>query len=522
MVKGSLTKCVVFLTALLILGAEAYSQQDGYPDAPRLLLDAVNKVAKDIVSSKNVNRLGSALNSIFFYTVADSLAPENKDVPIRTIEAYQYLGETARTDKHMGASAKSSGSTSILEKPGFAQLLGYAIEHGAIQQKIASTALTLSTSPYAIFAMVNGDTAQSYEKAGFLKRIGTSATFNISNQNNVLENVDWNQLSEWAIQFRLVGDRSTRSKKFQEFWASEIKPKIQRRLNVISGAQSLIGEDKNLEKIRRKMSDPSSDDDPKLKEQSLRDKIQEYLSESKDETSAKQISDIEELILRHMKKFLFDPIRKNEIIISHQTRVVINTQAIPSLAEAHRELEQARQLLDRYLTEFNKGPLLTLAFTDHRRINESDYSDIKLLYEQDVRPLKVVSNVWIAFYHDPDPSINQERIRDFGLAVSFEGKANNPFAVSAADMSKITYSFSGRYQRMGENKGVSERTPDIVVAQFKLDLPITLGISLPFSFSYASSTEQNKENEMRFSFGVNFDVDKLYALTRKILRPSNN
>ena len=169
--------------------------------------------------------------------------------------------------------------------------------------------------------------------------------------------------------------------------------------------------------------------------------------------------------------------------------------------------------------QFNKGPLLTLAFTNHLTTIDSGYSDFKLLFEQDVRPVKVVANAWVSVYHNPDSMINQERVRDYGVAVSFEGKTNNPFATSAPDLSKVIYSFSGRYQRMKENEGLLERKADIVVVQFKLELPVAMGISLPFSVTYASATEMNKEKVVRSSFGINFDVDKLFALTRGVLKP---
>jgi len=523
MITRRVMKCFAILPLLFFVLSQGYSQQassqkDCYPNAPQVLVDVVKKVATDIVSSNDADKLGSLFSDIFLYTVADAVDPTDEDVPLRTLAAYQYLGETARTDKHIGATAKSLGSTSIMEKPGFAQLLSYAIEHGAIQQEVSSTGLTLSTSPYAFFAMVRGDTAETYKEAGFLKRIGASTTFNISNQNSVLENVNRKQLTEWSIRARLYGDRSTRSEKFQKFWTKEIKPHIQRRLNEITGAHSLIGDDENLEVIRRKMVDPARLDDPESKELSLRDKIADYLKNHTSETMEKKNSEIEGMILCHMKKFLFDPIRKGEIKIDHQTRLVINTDVIPSLVEAHKELGRARQLLDRYLTQFNKGPLLTLAFTNHLTTIDSGYSDFKLLFEQDVRPVKVVANAWVSVYHNPDSMINQERVRDYGVAVSFEGKTNNPFATSAPDLNKVIYSFSGRYQRMKENEGLLERKADIVVVQFKLELPIAMGISLPFSVTYASATEMNKEKVVRSSFGVNFDVDKLFALTRGVLK----
>src|SRR5258708_23192890 len=112
---------------------------------------------------------------------------ENADSSIRQLKAYRYLAETARSDKQIGASAKSAGSTSAIEKPGFASLLGLAVEHGAILQNINSSTLTLSTSPYVLYTFNNGgDSAQNYAPAGFLNRLGVSATFNIADANSAV------------------------------------------------------------------------------------------------------------------------------------------------------------------------------------------------------------------------------------------------------------------------------------------------------------------------------------------------
>jgi len=113
---------------------------------------------------------------------------------------------------------------------------------------------------------------------------------------------------------------------------------------------------------------------------------------------------------------------------------------------------------------------------------------------------------------------NQERWRDIAAAISFEGKANSPFNIGEADLSKITYSFNFRYQRMRENRGQPDKKADLAVAQFKLELPIKLGVSLPFSVTYANATELIKEKEVRGNFGITFDVDKLFALTRSALK----
>jgi hypothetical protein len=98
---------------------------------------------------------------------------------IKSIQIRQFMEETRRTDKQVGASATSEGSTSALEKPNFANLLAFAIEHGAIDKQVSGTTLTLSSSPYAFLAAAQGDTSSTYKKYEVFHRIGISANFNI-------------------------------------------------------------------------------------------------------------------------------------------------------------------------------------------------------------------------------------------------------------------------------------------------------------------------------------------------------
>src|SRR6266700_5117577 len=113
-----------------------------YADAPALIVTNIERAAGDMVTHNNSSPLSAYFPDIFFYTVADAVSSERMD--LRQLKAYQYMGETARTDKQVGASARAPGSTSAIEKPGFANLLGFAIENGIIQQQTNATSLTLS------------------------------------------------------------------------------------------------------------------------------------------------------------------------------------------------------------------------------------------------------------------------------------------------------------------------------------------------------------------------------------------
>src|ERR1043165_3170335 len=200
-----------------------------YGDPPKLLIDIVNRQAADVVQSNDSLRAVRDVPQMAVYTIFDAASAKSSQL-LHSLEPYQYLGETARTDKQLGGPPKSDGAVSGIEKPGFAQLLGLAIEHGGITKENDGTNLTLSTSLYSLYAMGEGDTAENYQKAGFLNRIGLAATFAVDNKTNELANARRNNLSEWSAKVRLFGDRSSRSPAFQKIFAQKIKPAIQARL----------------------------------------------------------------------------------------------------------------------------------------------------------------------------------------------------------------------------------------------------------------------------------------------------
>ncbi|HVG20492.1 MAG TPA: hypothetical protein VNI02_15690, partial [Blastocatellia bacterium] len=230
--RKSMNKPLVFLL-LFCLCLQANGQTTSaspYPDAPPALEAAVARVAEQIVRKNDAEQIDSQLPTILFYTLADAMAEEGDRITIRSIKAYEYLGETARTDKQIGASTTSEGTTSASEKPGFADLLGFAIEHGAIQQEVDDTSLTLSTTPYAFVALANEDSAETYKKYAWLRAANLSANFSLSEgEAPPLADARGSQLNEWSVKLRLTPERSSRSEEFQTAWRVNAKPKIVER-----------------------------------------------------------------------------------------------------------------------------------------------------------------------------------------------------------------------------------------------------------------------------------------------------
>lgn len=490
-----------------------------YQDAPPLLADAIERVADDIIAGRQTpaDAVAFKFDDMFLYALAHAVDPggDSSIASVKSLKAYQYLGETIRTDKQIGAPAKGAGTTSLIEKPSFARLLGFAVEHGAITQQVSATGLTLSTSPYMLYTFNNGgDTAENYQRAGVLNRIGLAATFDLKDQNNALASASRNQLSEWSVRARLFGDRSTRSKGFQDFWNKPGGPReaIEGRLAAVTAAFANVSPG----------LDPAFDAFTNVKAD-LRTVVIAVVggpsyTAANAESKKKMLTNASLCVIR---KEVYDPISNNSFPVTNAKRNQINEELMPRIAASMRNIEAVRKLLNDKLEEFQKGPLATFAYINHRRPIGSDYSEAKFLYQHEsptLDPMKLVANFGASFYNKPNSALNQQRLRDIAFGLSFEGQSSSPFLKDTADLSKITYAFTGSYQRTFENRGVLGKKADIAAFQFKLDVPIFAGFNLPLAVTYANATEQERKSHIRFNFGSGFDFDKLLAIMKLVRR----
>lgn len=486
-------------------------QSDCYPDAPPSVLQAATNAADIIVREKDPNGVSENFADIFFFTIAHAVSVDARNVErehkdlINRIETARLTEQIKRTDKQIGASARSEGSTSAAEKPGFAELLGFAIEHGAIQREVNGTTLTLSTSPYALVAASSGDTATTYARYGYLSRLGLSANFNISDENNVLGSATRNQLSEWSARLRLTPDRTQRSRDAEAIWRG-ISDRFAQPENIKTGElATLFQGDLVIAAKRREIADL-------FLAPTFSEPVRAVLNNGELDPAAKR-ERIAKAILCQMKTSIFDQVHSGALPIDAASRQRIVSVTLPNFAAALVAKEAAIKEFEEGLERLRYKPALTFAYTNKRDPTSSDYSNLKFLFEKkNAEGWNFVANAGFSLYHRPDRAKNQQQLRDFAAAFSFEGEAGrSPFVAAELDQ-KITYALTGRYQRMFENRGVANKKADIALAQFKLNIPIFTGASLPFSVTYANATELVKEDHVRANFGFTLDTDKIFQL----------
>lgn len=486
-------------------------QSDCYPNAPVLVVEAATEAADLIVSRDDPTRVSDRFSRIFFSAISHAVSVDALDVErerrdlINRIETARLTERMRRTDKQIGASARSEGSTSAAEKPGFAELLGFAIEHGAVQKEVNGTTLTLSSSPYALIAAGSGDNSTTYARYGYLSRLGLSANFNISDENNVLASAKRNQLSDWTARLRLTDDRTQRSTDAEAIWGG-VSEQFSEASRVETGELANLFQDNLLVAGKRR----------EIADQFLVAPfsvgIRGILNDASLTPEIKR-ERIAKAILCQMKTAIFDQVRSGALRIDAASRSRIVNVTIPKFAAALEAKNKAIKRFEDGLKELRYKPVFTFAYTNKRDPEASDYSNLKFLYEKkNTENWNFIANAGLSLYHKPDPMKNQQRVRDFAAAFSFEGEAGRSPFVSPEFDQKITFALTGRYQRMMENRGVANKKADIAVAQFKLNIPIFTGATLPFSITYANATEFVKEDHVRANFGFTLDTDKIFQL----------
>ncbi len=487
-----------------LMGATRFAScSAGSSSANTYLSMLARGAAELIVSRQDPSAANDQIDRILFAGFSDVAVPQQFRGNFTEVMQKLYVKSETRkaTDKQIGASPQAEGSTSAIERPDFTKLLGFAVEHGAVEQVVNGTTLTLSSSPYALMtAGKGGDTAENYSHYNTFTRLGASATFNIQDQNNVLTSATRKQLSEWSVRYRFNPDRSTRSKDFLDYWNSNVLPELNNS-GVALGNALLHLQDENstvINAIDQKLTAPDGF-------------IAQYYNQHKNEPQDTLTDGLEKEISCRVEQQFTE--NMNSLQITDATRVVLQ-QDLDAYAKAQEGLQTAITQAENFSKELEKRWQGTFAYTQKQQQITSNYSILKFIFEKSApAPLKLTANIEGSLYHRPDPFKNQETLRDFSAALSFEYLVGrSPFVTNPLDQSQVSLSFTGSYERMPENRGVLNKKADIGNAQFKFQLPVASGIVFPISFTFANSSELVNKNHWRANFGLTFDLDKLSQL----------
>ncbi len=182
----------------------------------------------------------------------------------------------------------------------------------------------MSTSPYAFVRLVEPDNAANFDRYGIWRRLGASATFNLAGESPVAgSSVDFKQLSEWSLRFRILGDRSTRSAGFTRRWNQVVGPKVQARLNALTGAIRITID--STPALRTAADDAS---------QRLTASISSYFTSSDGGSADDRDAALTQLILSALRESIYKPVSSGALPLTRPVNQAI-AQAVDQLVTTH-------------------------------------------------------------------------------------------------------------------------------------------------------------------------------------------
>jgi len=201
--KTKLTACLLTVAATALAQSfnpsiQIYKVREAYKDLPASEQNVTCQAADaDRVHHRDVFIYCEDLRSLFFpsrlQVAFASYMVAKQDSSLLKSGVLSFLSSAAesRIDLQNGASNGASGTTSVVERSGISDVLGVALEAGAVTQTVSGSNLTLQGNALSLYRFAAGQEVFQYcpeehanckgEFASFLNKISGTATLALSN-----------------------------------------------------------------------------------------------------------------------------------------------------------------------------------------------------------------------------------------------------------------------------------------------------------------------------------------------------
>ncbi len=437
-------------------------------------------------------------NSILLLTVVDALYKPG-DHSIHELGESKSRSEVNRSDKRSGVSGQSTVSTTLVEKAGLPRLVSLALARGAASADLEGTNLSVTTTPYALIALFSEDSQSNYERSSTLSKIGLSATFAVDHEESEEDLSSGHNLTEFSGILRLEGDRSTRSKLFNKEWGLLVKPLAEKRVELLSGAQSNVF-------------------GPEVEFMTLADSVKAIIiRETKSLLAQHNSMDtvalahlLSEAALKQLQVWLYEPLVSGTLSFPQLQSAAARNAVFEALSEADSLRCEANAEADRLLKELKSQRVVSIGYTQKRKFNRPWLSEIKLLVDQPVAGNELYVNAFVTLNHRTDEESGEKTLYDYGGSLSWERTLSNVLTkgLGNAAMSQMVVSLDARLSH------VEVSNFERFTLQARVTVPLPNGLVFPASLRYDSRGLDGGNSEFQISFGLDLDIDKLIALSQ--------
>jgi hypothetical protein len=410
----------------------------------------------------------------------------------------------ARVDKQVGAPA-AGGGTSLTTKGAVPQILGAAVEVGALEKSTNGTTVTFRAKPLGVVKFLQSrgvlDMYADYsESAGarLAKRFSASASFDTSRgPSSGTFTASGNQLSAWSVRAEIVNQRDPALSGYAKNWRALLKDTG--KFAAATGTlQAALG------------GWPS---------------YQSWLKALHDKVAIEVDA----------------PFRVDHDLKKAQARFrTLLEEGLPALDQLSGAPPAVEVALDAYVAELttlesgvggiyafaNKGALLTAEFATVRDVTLPDLQTATAVLATGLgaaRKTDLTVNAEASYYRSV-PTGATRKLKN----VAFSAELAHPLG-SFLGMRGASFSLAARYSYLPDDTvapaaaGGAMVAPDAAAApkgsigsvQAKVTLPVKgSGVKVPLSITFANRTEAIKERIVRANFGVTLDLDTLLAAAK--------
>jgi len=414
-----------------------------------------------------------------------------------------------RVDKQVGSTPDTKGTTSLAMKGAVPQILGFAVQHGAITQQVNGNTVTFRATPagvlkalagidpQAIFGVATNATGQPIDPSCvWCNKISAAISFDVSQGPNAgTLTASKQQVQSWSVRAELVNHRDPRRrqyiKDFQKLGSTPYVISHQQLTAAFEASNEFKAWQSALvAEITAKVDEPLANNSITLDQ--ARERATEIIKAALDAEEKIQLPDLD--------------------------------RALQNYANAIKPLlEQRNAIIDLA----NKGLLITADWTVTRDPNVPDLSTITGILENGLGPGRkydLTVNLAAAFFNST-PKVPVHQFHDFKATAQYDiplgtFQSYGPFVFSLASRYEFvpndTLSPGGTITGTATTPMTAAPHGHLVVGQAKLTIPVKgSGVKIPFSISAANRTELIKEKDVRGNIGITFDLDTIFAQAGK-------
>jgi hypothetical protein len=519
-------RLLLVLTAVLLAGlTQAAAQTEVTTCQNSRGVCAYQKLLKDLLAARSGTEADRqmALRNLLAPDAIPSylvLGLSEESVFSNVVDAWQR----ARVDKQIGPSVKGAGTTDLASRPSTPELLGLAVQLGALTQTVSGTTATFNANAYGAYQAIVGQPAICLVcSASAWKNLNFSASFDLSRQtmkqvetsgpaNPTTPAVDAvqlpqssGQLSSVTVRYDIYNPLDPRSKEFKTGWSKAFQ----------AHQEDLVNAAKDLDEALREILKPLIED------QDLESLEGEYTPIVQADLNA---NDAAQLLNKHFEEY-FARLSK----LAHKD--------IPDLDQ---KLGVAVSVFARYsqlnydaVQEARGKPQFTAEYIFNHPVTQPDTHDFKLIYsytpKNSTSGVLFTLNLAGSVYGGSIPAgAKYGRLRDFQFAAQFDRPLgdviSHPATLTLAGY--VQYQFDPSVLNINSGNlvpGTSITLPGdaqvllgtkgtLGIVQGKITVNIKSGMKIPIGVSWANKTDLLNATDVRGHIGITYDFDSIGKL----------